>query len=52
MIFSCIGHQEIDFMKFVKYLWSFIEDCAKFGHIFFSSALFFEDCQGCISLNF
>lgn len=28
MIFNCIGHHEVDFMKFVKYLWSFIEDSA------------------------
>lgn len=29
VIFSCIGHCEIDFVKLVKYLWAFIEDCAK-----------------------
>lgn len=34
MIFNCIGQHEVDFMKFVKYLWSFIEDYAKFSHIF------------------
>lgn len=35
MLFNCIGHQEVDLVKFVKYLWSFIEDHAKF--IFFFS---------------
>lgn len=26
VICSCVGHCERDFMKFVKYLWAFIED--------------------------
>lgn len=30
VIFNRVGHCEIDFMKFVKHLWAFIGDCAKF----------------------
>lgn len=51
MISNCIAHHEVDLMKSVKFLWSFIEDCAKF--IFcFCPALFSEDHQSCVSLNF
>lgn len=37
VIFNCTGHCETDFMKLVKYLWAFLEDCTKLR--------FCEDCQ-------
>jgi len=52
MIFSCTGHSEIDFVEFVKYLWSFIEDSTKFSHIFFLLSLIFCRLSGMCKFKF